>query len=146
MNWSYLLIALVAGMCVPIQAGINVRLGNHIGGPIPAAFISFLVGTIALAIYLALVKTGFTVRGAAEHTSWWYWSGGLLGAVFVSATIFLAPRLGATTMLAAIVFAQMLSSLIVDHYGLLDFPVKTASPLRILGVILVFVGVVLVRK
>lgn len=146
MNWSYLLLALAAGMCVPVQAGINARLGTHIGGPVPAAFISFLVGTLALAIYLALVKTGFTLRGAADQTSWWYWSGGVLGAIFVSVTIFLAPRLGATTMLATIVFAQMLSSLIVDHYGLLDFPIKAASPMRILGVALVFAGVLLVRK
>jgi transporter family-2 protein len=146
MHWPYLLLALAAGMCVPVQAGINARLGSHVGGPTAAAFISFLVGTITLAVFLVAAKGGLNLRDAAAQTNWWHWSGGVLGAFFVSSTIFLAPRLGATTMLATIVFAQMLASLLVDHYGLLDYPIKTASPTRILGVALVVLGVILVRK
>ncbi|MFW5733593.1 MAG: DMT family transporter [Oceanidesulfovibrio sp.] len=146
MYWPYYILALAAGMCVPVQAGINARLGRHIGGPTSAAFMSFLVGTMALAVFLILARNGLNVREAVAQTSWWHWTGGFLGAFFVSSTIYLAPRLGATTMLATIVFAQMLASLVVDHYGLLDFPVKTASLSRILGVAFVVLGVVLVRK
>ncbi|TVM16698.1 EamA-like transporter family protein [Oceanidesulfovibrio indonesiensis] len=146
MYWPYYLLALAAGICMPVQAGINARLGSHIGGPTSAAFVSFFVGTLALAVFLVLAKNGLNLREAAAQTSWWHWTGGVLGAFFVSSTIFLAPRLGATTMLATIVFAQMFASLIVDHYGLLDFPVKTASVSRIIGVALVVIGVILVRK
>jgi transporter family-2 protein len=85
-------------------------------------------------------------RSAWTTTSWWQWSGGLLGAVYVVATIVLAPRLGAATLIAAVVAGQMIASVLLDQYGLVGFPVHPLSALRLLGAGLVIGGVVLIQR
>ncbi|WP_407252114.1 DMT family transporter [Klebsiella pneumoniae] len=55
------------------------------------------------------------------------------------------PKLGATTVLALMVVGQMLLSLMLDHYGLLGIPVYPVTGIRLLGVVLLVLGVVLIR-
>ena len=45
---GYLVFALAAGAMLPFQFGINAQLSHWVGGPIRAAFVSFVVGTIGL--------------------------------------------------------------------------------------------------
>ena len=59
MIWLLLLIALVAGMLLPVQTGINAELRNLVGQPILAAAIQFLVG--AAALLLVVVAMGAPV-------------------------------------------------------------------------------------
>jgi len=58
----------------------------------------------------------------------------------------LAPRLGAATLVAAVVAGQMIASLLLDQYGLLGFPTHPMNGLRVLGAALVIVGVILVQR
>jgi transporter family-2 protein len=76
---------------------------------------------------------------------WWVWIGGLLGAFYVAGSIVTAPKLGAVTLVAAIVFGQTLASVLVDQFGWVGFKEHHASPGRLAGVVLVAAGVVLVR-
>jgi transporter family-2 protein len=69
-----------------------------------------------------------------------------LGALFVTSTIFLAPKLGAVTLLALLVSGQMLASLVLDHFGWLGYPEHLISIPRVLGVLFLLVGVILVQK
>jgi len=71
---------------------------------------------------------------------WWSWLGGLLGAVFVTSSILLVPRLGATLFIAAIVTGQLAFSLIIDEFSLLGVSQRPASPGRLLGVAIMMVG------
>ncbi|MBP2651220.1 MAG: hypothetical protein H6Q74_2045 [Firmicutes bacterium] len=58
-NMCYYLLALISGAAVTTQVGINGKLLVNIGGPILTSFISFLVGTIVLAIaYILAVYYG----------------------------------------------------------------------------------------
>jgi len=47
-----ILIAALIGTMLPLQGLVNARLGTNIGGPVAAAFVSFLVGTVLLGLYL----------------------------------------------------------------------------------------------
>jgi transporter family-2 protein len=142
----FILLALVAGLSIPTQAGINSQLStNWAGSPVLAAAISFFVGTVGLILYITLNRIPLPPLADISRTPWWIWCGGLLGAFFVSATIFLAPRLGATTMTALILAGQMTASLYYDHYGFLGYPEHAASPGRIAGVLMIACGVTMVR-
>jgi bacterial/archaeal transporter family-2 protein len=140
------LLAVAAGVLLPVQAGINAQLRSAVGSPLSAALVSFLVGTAGLAAAAVLFRESFPLRGAWVATPWWYWVGGLIGALYVVATIVLAPRLGAATMIAAIVAGQMVASLLLDQYGVLGFPVHPISAPRMLGAALVIGGVILVQR
>jgi bacterial/archaeal transporter family-2 protein len=140
-----LLVALAAGVLLPVQAGVNAQLRSAVGSPLSAALVSFLVGTAGLVTAAVILRAPIALRAAWAVTPWWYWVGGLIGALYVVATIVLAPRLGAATMIAAIVAGQMIASLLLDQYGLLGFPTHAISGVRVLGAALVIVGVILVQ-
>jgi transporter family-2 protein len=141
-----LALAVLAGVFLPVQAGINAQLRQTLGSPIWATFVSFLVGTIGMLLVLFAMRTPISLGGAWERGSWWHWTGGLLGGVYVLLAIVLAPRLGAATLIAAVVAGQMLTSLLLDQYGLVGFPLHPITPARIAGALLVIGGVVLIQR
>ena len=142
----FLLLTLLAGALLPIQTGVNLQLRSLIGHPLLAALVSFVIGTIGLAIVAAFARAPLALGSAWARGEWWQWGGGLLGAVYIVGTIVLAPRLGAATFVAALVAGQMIMSLIIDQYGWVGFAEHAISPLRVLGAALVVGGVVLVQR
>ena len=141
--WWMMSLAILVGAMLPLQALVNARLGSQVGGPIVAAFVSFLVGTIALGAYLALARQriGFT---DAMHMPAWVWLGGLLGAFYVAVVTLLIPRLGPATMMCLVIFGQVTAALLLDKFGVLQSTPRTVDAVRIIGAALVLAGVVLV--
>jgi transporter family-2 protein len=145
MTWFYVMLALVAGAFLPLQAGINAQLKVYTGNPVIAAFISFLVGTgVLFAIALAL-RLPWPSSAALAQAPWWAWVGGALGAFFVFLAIVLAESLGAAVMVAVIIAGQMIASLVLDHYGLVGYSRHPVTPGRIIGTLLLLSGVFLIR-
>ena len=142
----FLLLGLAAGVLLPVQAGLNAQLRSTLGSPVAAALVSFLVGTAGLATIAVLLRTPLPLGRAWAATTPWQWSGGLIGAVYVLAAIVLAPRLGAATLIAAVVAGQMITSVVLDQYGLVGFPVHSLTPVRLLGAALVIAGVILIQR
>ena len=145
MTWLYLLFAFVAGAMIPFQFGINAQLAHWLGSPICAAFVSFLVGTIALLLVSAFIRKPLPSLARLGDAPWWVWIGGLLGAFYVAGSIVSAPKLGAVTLIAAVVAGQSVASLLVDQFGWVGFKEHHVTPGRVLGMLLVASGVALVR-
>src|SRR6056297_1177888 len=103
MELVYILITLIAGCLMRIQPGINSLLSEATSGPYLASLISFAVGTMALFIWCLVFRFSFPTMQTFAEVPWWYWSGGLLGAVFVTVTVIVAPRLGAVNMLTYLI-------------------------------------------
>ena len=72
-------------------------------------------------------------------------TGGICGAFYIVMTILLAPRLGAATLIGVSVTGQMLASLILDHYGLIGYPVHPVNVWRLAGAGLLLGGLVLIQ-
>jgi transporter family-2 protein len=141
----FILFAVLAGTAVALQTGVNSQLRFCLNNPLQAGFVSFAVGTLVLAI-VALPQGIRWNFGEMSGFPWWVWTGGLLGAFFVISAILLVPRFGAATYLVLNLTGQMITAVILDHYGLLGFPVQRISFLRIVGAILLVLGVVLIRR
>ena len=142
----FLALTILAGALLPIQTGVNLQLRGLIGNPLVAALVSFVVGTIGLAVVALFARAPVPIGEAWSRGEWWHWGGGLLGAIYIVGTIVLAPRLGAATFVAALVAGQMIMSLVIDQYGWVGFAEHSISPLRVLGAALVVGGVVLVQR
>lgn len=142
---GFVLFAALVGLVLPLQAGINSQLRTHMGHPLWAALVSFSVGTLGLAAVLAITRVGWPAAGWVGRVPWWQWTGGLLGAMFVTSAVVLAPRLGAATLVAAVVAGQMVGSLVIDHYGIVGYPQHAMSVSGVLGVALVVAGVALIQ-
>lgn len=137
-----LLVAVLIGAILPLQGLVNARLGTHVGGPVAAAFVSFLVGTVMLGLYLLATRTPVTLQGSLKLPAW-IWAGGAIGAVYVACFTLLMPRIGAAGMVCLAVLGQVTASLLLDKFGVLQ-AAKPVDALRLWGALLVLAGVVLV--
>lgn len=146
MELFYILLSMAGGACTPTQAGINSQLRLWTGDTALAALISFAVGTLALFMYVLVLRISWPAFRSAVELPWWIWTGGLLGAFLVAVTVIVATKLGAATMVASLVAGQMLTSLLLDHYGLIGYELKETTLWRVIGAFLVVSGVVLIRK
>jgi bacterial/archaeal transporter family-2 protein len=145
-TYLYLLIGLLAGAMMPTQAATNSKMAAFVDSPVLAAFISFVVGTAALLVYLLLAGVPLTSLAGVKEAPAVAWAGGFLGAFFVAAAVTLVPRLGVAMTFSLIIAGQMIVTLVIDHFGLLGVPVKEVSIARMGGILLITAGVVLIRR
>ena len=147
MTWLLLLpAAFVAGMAAPTQFAINSQLRQAVGGPVLAAAISFLVGTVILFAATLIVSRSIPDLVPTVSAPWWMYLGGLLGAFYVCASVVLTPRLGVATTIGLFLAGQVIASIAIDHFGLFGTPMQAASIPRILGALLIIVGVAIVQR
>jgi transporter family-2 protein len=145
-NYFFIILALLAGLMMPTQAAINNKLAVTVDSPVLAAFVSFAIGTVALFLYIVASGTPLVNLAGAKNASLIAWTGGLLGAFFVASTVMLVPRLGIALTFSLIIAGQMAVTLVIDHFGFLDVPVKEVNIQRLLGVTFITIGVILIRK
>jgi transporter family-2 protein len=146
--WQFLglaTFAIIAGASIVFQAAINADLRLALNSASWAAFVSYLGGALAMAVFVLLSGAPWLSAPAIARTSWLSWTGGLFGAVYVVAAILLLPRLGAATLLALFVTGQMVMSVAIDHYGILGVPQHAIDLPRLAGCALLVLGVVLIR-
>jgi transporter family-2 protein len=128
-----------------VQPVINARLGNFAGNPALAALISTTVSTSCLLIYALIIRPELPSISKLSAGPWWMWTGGFIGAAYVAVSLNVAQRLGATTLVAVILVGQMSAAVLVDHFGLFGIAQHTVTPLRLVGVVLLIIGVALIR-
>ncbi|HEY0895566.1 MAG TPA: DMT family transporter [Sphingobacteriaceae bacterium] len=146
-NIAYYLLALLAGVALATQTGINAQLRSVVGSPVLATLISFLVGTVALVLYVTLFeRESYGAIHQMKGMAFYKILGGLIGAAYVCSVIVLAPRIGAANLLALIVGGQILFALFLDHFGLLGFQQHSFNVFRLAGACLLIGGVVLILK
>jgi bacterial/archaeal transporter family-2 protein len=146
MIWLLITIALVSGMLLPVQAGINSQLRTHIGHPIVAAAINFLLGTAALIAVSVAMRAPLPDFSKLSTIPWWLWLGGIYGANYIVISILLAPRLGAATLIGASVTGQMLISLALDHFGFVGYPVHPVNAWRVVGAGFLLTGLLMIQR
>lgn len=140
------LMGIVAGICIAVQAPINVQLGRALGMPIAAAAMSFLAGAIALwAIGFAVSAINGSPIQFAAPAPWLFVTGGLLGAFFVTSTIVLTPMIGTAAVMALAITGQLLAGLTLDKIGFLGTAVREISMGRVAGAVLLVVGALMIR-
>jgi transporter family-2 protein len=141
---AVVLTAFVGGL-IALQAPINSMLGKATGS-FQAAFISFAIGTIVLAVIAAFAKGGFGTMGEAGSLSWYYLTGGVLGAAYVTTVLVTVRELGAGPVVAATIAGQLSASVVLDQFGLLGLPKDPITVSKIAGVLLLAAGVYLVVR
>jgi len=145
-RFVFMIMALLLGAILPLQAAINTRLSRIAGGSIAAAFVSFSVGTIALFLYLLITRQIHPQDIPFRQSPWWIWIGGLLGVFFVSGIIVVLPRLGVALSFSLVIAGQMALAILFDHFGWLGMTIREISFGKIAGAIFLIVGVFLIRK
>jgi transporter family-2 protein len=139
------LVGVGAGCLVGMQAPINSRLGKAVGS-VQAASFSFVVGTVALVLVVAIVRGGLGGLGHVGRAPWWALVGGLLGAVYVTVAIVAVRTLGASGLTAVVIAGQLAISVAIDRFGLLGVARQPVGGQRVIGLLLLAAGVLLVVR
>ncbi|QHS60421.1 DMT family transporter [Chitinophaga agri] len=146
MKVAWLLMVFLCGALLPLQGGFNAKLAKSMDSPIYAAMICFIVGAIAMALYVPFTKETFSWQLFKGSTITAVLGGGLIGAVFITISMLALPRLGMALTFGLVVAGQVIISVLLDHFNIL---VAEPSPVNIwrgLGILLIIAGVVIVEK
>ncbi len=135
---------LAAGAGLATQAPINAALSRALGDPIVAACANFLVGFSVL-LGISLLRGVGPLPGSVGTAPAWAWIGGAFGATYIAALTWAVPQVGALTAAAATILAQLAAALLLDRIGAFGLPVQAITWTRVLGVLMVFGGLILTR-
>jgi transporter family-2 protein len=139
-------IALIGGAMIALQAPINAEAASRLGNPLAAATMSFCVGTAALILVTALFARHTTHLGAVKELPLYMLiGGGLLGAMYVTITLILAPKIGIAAVMALGIAGQLFAALLLDRFGMFDLMERGLTTGRVGGAVLVLVGALMVR-
>jgi transporter family-2 protein len=141
---AVVLTACVGGL-IALQAPINSMLGKAVG-TWQAAAVSFAIGTVVLVAIASLAGGGWGDLGEARHLSWYYLTGGLLGAAYVTTVLVTVRSLGAGGVTAATIAGQLSMSLVVDELGILGVEKQSITLPRVVGVVLLAAGTYLIVR
>jgi transporter family-2 protein len=146
----YVLFAALAfgcGIVLTTQVGSNALLGKDLDNPYVPAAINMIVGLLFAGVLLAVVHKPWPTGAMMRSAPWWTWlAGGVLGTVYLTGNILLAPKLGAAALVGLVVTGQLLFAVAADHYGWLGFPQHSATLWRGAGCLLMIAGVALIAK
>lgn len=137
---------IVAGILQAFGPPMNARLRDALINPWLAALVSFaLIVALFIGVAACLPRPLPTAQSVA-NMPWWAPLGGVAGAFAVVAGLLFVDRIGAGPYAALTIGANLLTSVVLDQFGLINLPVHTLSPWRGIGVVLMIVGVVLIAR
>ena len=139
------LATVAAGALVAMQAPINSALGKSVG-TFAAASVSFAIGLAVLIAITLVAGGGFGEVSQAGNLRWYYLTGGLLGAAYVTTVLLSVRELGAGGVTAATIAGQLTMSVFIDRAGLLGLSERGLTGQRLLGIALLAAGTVLVVR
>jgi transporter family-2 protein len=146
MIYFYIFLAIAAGVALSVQIGINNALRISLNSPVFAALFSFAIGTAGLLVYATATRATWPSMPILLKVPAWAWLGGLLGAYYVITAILVAPKLGAANLISLIVAAQICTSLVLDHFGLIGFSQHSINVWRVAGTLFLVAGVTMIVR
>jgi len=94
---------------------------------------------------IVLMREPFLSYSAITRSTWWSWSGGLFGEIYITISILLLPRIGTFAIVVLIVIGQLGTSLSFDHFGAMNVPHYPITIARMFGAAFLVVGAILIR-
>lgn len=146
MKYIFYFLPFIAGAAMTTQVAVNAQLKTDIQSPLVAAFISFIVDTFVIGLAVLFSKEPIPSIRQLIHIDLYNYSGGLLGATFVTTIILSVQKIGPTNMFALIIAGQLTASIIYEDFGLLGFKIVPVHPYKLLGILLLVIGAILINK
>ncbi len=139
-------LALVAGAAISLQATMNAQLGQLLKNALVATSIAFTSSLLFMLLGLAAFNREWPQREAIQSVPHYLWfSGGLFSAFAVASFYWLIPKMGIGPMMSYALTGQLLLAIIAGHFGWFQLPITPISPLKLVGVGALILGIVLIN-
>ncbi|MBB3054233.1 DMT family transporter [Mucilaginibacter gotjawali] len=145
-NVSYILATLMVGMCLPLMASSNGALGRTLGSPYLATLCAFLIAALLVGLLIAVTRTPLPVNGQLLKTNWVMWLGGVIIAMNILTFSIVPQKIGVGNTIIFFIAGQIISSVLIEHYGWLHYAAHPVNWVRVAGIMLLVTGVILIKK
>ena len=130
-------ISIFTGIVLAIMISLNGGLGN-ISGNYASSVIIHFVGLIGIIFVLIFTKSKIkNLKGIPVYM----FTGGLIGILTVLFTNIGFSGLGVSLTVSLSLLGQLITSLIIDHFGYFNMPVIEFDKKKILGLIIIIAGI-----
>ncbi len=137
-----LFLAVFAGSLLPAQFSTNSALSHEVGSSVLTGAISYVVGSLFL-FALLMVQRLKPDWAAARRAPFWAWLGGAVGSAYVVGSVILTRALGAALATTLVIASQIITAILLDHFGVLGLQKRRINRLRLLAVLLTFAALAL---
>ncbi|MFZ1883504.1 MAG: DMT family transporter [Rhodoplanes sp.] len=137
---------IVAGALQALGAVMSAQLRISLTNPWLALTILFALNAFFFASLFAVLPRPLPTIEGISTMPWWAPLAGLTGAVAVFAGLALIDKMGAGPVNGLIITANILTSLAIDHFGLMNMPVHALNVWRVIGGALMMVGIFLISR
>ncbi|MDR0899725.1 MAG: DMT family transporter [Lactobacillaceae bacterium] len=145
------IIGVLSGIAIASQATINGQLGIALKSPIYSAAIAFSIGTILMNLFatnwpkikvpFSNIKNAFKIKPKQS----WIFLGGILGGSYILGTAVFTPMIGTGQFVVLSLIGQLGAGIAIDQFGLFGLQKKPISFLRIVGILIMVLGVLVVK-
>ncbi len=137
---------ILAGALQAFGAVMSAQLRISLSNPWLALSVLFALNFFFFtALFLVWPRPLPTLDGVSTMP-WWAPLAGLMGAVAVFAGLAFIDKLGAGMVNGLIITANLATSLLIDHFGLLSAPTHGLNAWRVMRAFLMAAGVFLISK
>ena len=133
-----ILFGIIGGIAIGLQAPMASLMSQKIG-VLESVFYIHLGGAIVAII--PLLYLGGRNLSHWREVPWYVLGAGAFGLVAIASTSYMIPQIGVAPSVVLIVAGQLLVGVILDHYGMLGADIRPLDFTRVLGLVLVFIGV-----
>lgn len=144
-NLLALLLALVSGVLMAVQGSLNTALSKAVG-LLETTFIVHITGTIILVVLLFVFRMGKGNFYAFSEAPWYAYLGGAIGVGIIYLVAASIPEVGVANATTAIIIGQVLTAVIIDHFGAFGLERMSYGWNQMLGLILLVIGGKLLLK
>lgn len=142
----FIAIALFAGICQPLQGGVNAQLRQETKSPYLSGAISNLIGACLMVLVALLLNSKTLTLPKFDLSRWWIWTGGVFSIIIVVSTIIVPTKISYTTFFSALIAGQLIMATVIDKFALFGGEAIQITPKHVLGILCLLVGVFLVKK
>jgi len=146
MNLLSYVFAALAGLTSPVQSGASSQLNKDLGSPLWTALWVYASGLAGVLIVQLIIRETWPAQKLISGTHWWAWTGGLLSIGLTMTGLTLAHKLGSGLYTGLSLTASLLTSVLLDHFGLMGFEPHRVTAMRGVGAALMIAGIWLIAK
>lgn len=139
MRIPFVLLALFLGVILSVHLGMNAQVGALVKNPRMGNAIFWVVGAVT-AIVIGFTAWDPTVLQSLHEVPVWLFAAGAMGAALVFGIAWVIPQIGAGTFFVLLIAGQVLTGMVLSHFGLLGSPLEPITMMKVFGVLLLVAG------
>jgi transporter family-2 protein len=142
----FIVLALITGALIPIQASTNAAFSKSIGNPYITGVMVLMTGLIAALIFIVASRTNVPNVAQLKAAPLYSYAGGPIVCTYVIMITIITPKLGVGNAIGLIVTGQIICAVIIDHFGLLGASIRRIDVQRLIGALMMIGGIYLVMR